>query len=526
MERWIFLSGMMGSGKSTVAVEVARRLDAEAIDLDARLVARIGKSIAEIFRDEGEVAFRQLEAEELERLLDEEAPKVVALGGGTVLRSESRARLLRRGVLVTLTAPAAELVRRVAGNAERPLLARGETVRVIEGLLAERASVYAECHAAIATAGRSVEAIAADVLSVAARPPVPVCLGARTYRVEIGGGLLGELRAHVAAYLPAKVVMVTDEHVLSPWGERAEAEVRAAGREVVRVVLTPGEEHKRIGAVEQIWDAALQAQVDRDAAVLAVGGGVVGDLAGFAAATLLRGVRFAQCPTSLLAMVDASVGGKTGFDRDQGKNLVGAFHQPEVVLCDVETLTTLPDAELAAGLAEVVKSAWLDGEEAVAALERDADALSRRDPTALEAAIRRSVSLKAQIVAEDERESGRRAVLNLGHTVGHAIEAAREYRGIRHGEAVALGMIAAFRVSASQGDAEAAAHEERVRALLARLGLPTDLGAWIEEGTLDWMAHDKKRRGGKVRFVVPGRPGQVELVPLSVADIRRAMEQR
>ncbi|MEC7518281.1 MAG: 3-dehydroquinate synthase [Myxococcota bacterium] len=523
MDRWIFLSGMMGSGKSTVALEVARRAGAEAVDLDARIVAAAGKSIPEIFQAEGEAGFRARESEALERLLAERGPKVVALGGGTVLRAESRRRLLDRGVLLTLSASAEELARRVEGNADRPLLSRGETVRVVEALLAEREGVYAECHATVPTTDRDPGAIADEALRIAARPPIPVPLGTRTYRVEVGRGLLAGLHAHVAARLPGAVVLVTDENVRAPWAERAAEEVRAAGRALTTVVLTPGEEHKRIAAVERIWDAALEARIDRSGAVLAVGGGVVGDLAGFAAATLLRGIRFAQCPTSLLAMVDASVGGKTGFDRDQGKNLVGAFHQPELVLCDVDTLETLPDEEISAGLAEVVKAAWIDGEAAVAALEADADALVGRDPEALERAIRRSVTLKARVVAEDEREAGRRAVLNLGHTVGHAIEAARGYRGIRHGEAVALGMVAAFRVAGALGDADAVARGERVKALLSRLRLPIDLDAWLVDGTLDWMAHDKKRAGGRVRFVVPAAPGEVSLVPLAVERVAEAV---
>src|SRR5690606_13141961 len=254
--------------------------------------------------------------------------------------------------------------------------------------------------------------------------PIAVALGPRTYQVRIGRGVLSELPAELAA-LGGAVVIVADENVEEPW---ARPIARAIAPRAT-ITLAPGEENKTLAAVERIWDGALEAGVDRGALVLAVGGGVVGDLAGFAASTLLRGVRFAQVPTSLLAMVDSSVGGKTGFDRPQGKNLVGTFHQPRFVLCDVDTLSTLPDAELRAGLAEVVKSAWIDGEASVRALEQDAERLLARDGEALERAVRMSVALKADVVASDEHESGRRMVLNLGHTLGHAIEAARGYAG-------------------------------------------------------------------------------------------------
>lgn len=520
MDGWIFLSGMMGSGKSTVARAVGARLGVAPQDLDARIEARVGRAIREVFRSRGEEAFRRLEAEEVQRLLATGRPTVVALGGGTVTRRETRRALLRHGTLITLEAPVAELARRTAGDTGRPLLESGEAKGVLARLLEERAAAYAECHAAIDTAGRTPEAIADEVGAVARRRALVVPLGRRTYRVDVGAGLLEGIGERLARHVEGALVLVTDENVDAPWARAVASHVEAAGRRVVRVVLTPGEPHKTIGAVERIWDAALDAGVDRGAAVLAVGGGVPGDLAGFAAATLLRGVGFAQVPTSLLAMVDASVGGKTGFDRAQGKNLVGAFHQPRFVSCDVETLSTLPDEELSAGLAEVVKAAWLDSEDAVAALERDVDAVRAREPAAVERAIRRAIRLKADVVAEDEREAGRRMVLNLGHTVGHGIEAARGYEGIRHGEAVSLGLMAAFRVAAGLGDAEAEAHGARCAALLERCGLPTDLDAHLDERALAFVGADKKRAGDRVRFVVPGPPGRVERVPLTPERIR------
>ena len=281
--------------------------------------------------------------------------------------------------------------------------------------------------------------------------------------------------------------------------------------------------HKNVTSVEQIWDTALEAEVDRRAILIGVGGGVIGDLTGFAASTLLRGVALGQVPTTLLAMVDSSVGGKTGFNRPRGKNLVGTFHQPKFVLCDVETLSTLPGEERIAGLAEVVKSAWLDSEESVAMLERDAEALTAGDADATIRAVRMSIRLKSRIVHEDEQESGRRMLLNLGHTVGHGLEAASEYRGIRHGEGVALGMIAAMHVAHRLGRGRSE-ETERLTRLLGKLGLPTNLDERLNKRALGFIGSDKKRRGDSIYFVIPRLPGQTEVELLSLDEVRGALE--
>jgi len=288
------------------------------------------------------------------------------------------------------------------------------------------------------------------------------------------------------------------------------------------VEIPSGEVHKTIETVTRIWDAALEAGVDRGAVMVGIGGGVVGDLTAFAASTLLRGVALGQVPTTLLSMVDSSVGGKTGFNRPRGKNLVGTFYQPRFVLCDVETLSTLPVAERTAGLAEVVKSAWLDGEASVKALEADADALAAGDEDALVRAIRMSVRLKARVVREDEREAGTRMLLNLGHTVGHGLEAAAGYEGLRHGEAVALGMVAAFRLGRHLGRARAQSGERLVQ-LMAALRLPVDLDAHLSDRALEFVTSDKKMKGGKVQFVIPGEPGDTAIVPLAPEEIRAAV---
>jgi 3-dehydroquinate synthase len=295
-----------------------------------------------------------------------------------------------------------------------------------------------------------------------------------------------------------------------------------AAKPPIEVKLQGDEAHKTIGSVERIWDAALAAGVDRRAIVIGIGGGVVGDLSAFAASTLLRGVALGQVPTTLLSMVDSSVGGKTGFNRPRGKNLVGTFYQPKFVLCDVDTLSTLPREERIAGLAEAVKSAWLDGESSVAQLEEDAEALLAGDADATIRAVRMSIQLKSRIVHEDERESGRRMLLNLGHTVGHGLEAASDYRGIRHGEGVALGMIAAMRVAHALGRGRSA-ETERLTSLLERLGLPTNLDERLNKRALEFIGSDKKRRGDAIHFVIPRLPGETEIELVDLDRVREAL---
>ncbi len=510
----------MGSGKSTVATILAARLRVEAVDLDHLIEARAGASVETIFAREGELGFRRLEGEALERI--EGVDLVVALGGGAVTERATRHRLLDEGLLITLTAPLETLVKRASESARgRPLLG-GSPVQALRRILEARAGAYAECHASLSTEGLTPNEVAEAVAEVARDAPVVVPLGERTYRVEIGRGVRTRLKDRVFEAAEGGVVLVSDGDAERPWPREAAEALSSAGRPPVEVRLEAGEVHKNIGTVERIWDAALDAGVDRRAIVVGVGGGVVGDLAGFAASTLLRGVALGQLPTTLLSMVDSSVGGKTGFNRAHGKNLVGTFYQPSFVLCDVETLSTLPDEDRRAGLAEVVKSAWIDGDASVAMLERDADALADGDADATIRAVRMSVRLKSRIVREDEREAGTRMLLNLGHTIGHCLEAADNYRGVRHGEGVALGMVAALRVGAATGHASAQS-TLRLERLLERMKLPVDLDRRLDERVLSFLSADKKMRGEKVRFVIPGEPGETRIESMTLADVKRAV---
>ena len=333
-------------------------------------------------------------------------------------------------------------------------------------------------------------------------------LGARSYPILIGAGLLGDAPL-LAKTLRAREVMLVSSVTVAPlWAPRLRAGL--ADFRVAECVLPDGESYKTLDTVSRVFDALVAARLHRDCAVLALGGGVVGDIAGFAAACYQRGVDLVQLPTTLLAQVDSSVGGKTGVDHPGGKNLIGAFHQPVAVLTDTDTLGTLPDRELRAGLAEVIKYGLIRDEPFLAWLESNLERLLARDPGALAHAIRRSCECKAAIVERDEREQGERALLNLGHTFGHAIETAAGYGAWLHGEAVAAGMAMAADLSRRLGWLERA-DVERVRSLLARAGLPVDPPRLGRARALELMSMDKKVAGGRIRLVLLERVGAARL---------------
>lgn len=515
----VYLSGPMGAGKSTVAGTVAEQLGTRAIDLDDRVEELAGRPISEIFGERGESAFRELEKTALQTLPSEAG--VVSLGGGTVVDDETRQTLLRDGILITLRADPEVLASRVGDGEGRPLLG-DDPAGNLERLLKSRAAAYAEAHAILDTGALDANEVAAEIVAVRNRAPIVVPLGLRSYCVEVGRGVRHRVGLRANEYSDGEAIVVFDGGPDRPWPAEAIRDLSLAAKPPIEVRLPGDEAHKNVSSVEQVWDAALEAEVDRRAIIVGVGGGVIGDLAAFAASTLLRGVALGQIPTTLLAMVDSSVGGKTGFNRPRGKNLVGSFYQPKFVLCDVDTLSTLPSDERIAGLAEAVKSAWLDSEESVAMLERDAEALLAGDAEATIRAVRMSIRLKSRIVHEDELESGRRMLLNLGHTVGHGLEAASDYKGIRHGEGVALGMLAAMRVADQLGRGRRE-ETERLTQLLARLGLPTDLERRLNSRALEFIGSDKKRRGNRIHFVIPRLPGQTDVELLGLDEVRDAL---
>ena len=352
---------------------------------------------------------------------------------------------------------------------------------------------------------------------------VQVELGERRYRIRIGRGLLDDAGA-LAALAPGRhVLVVTDANVAPHYLARVENAL--SGKTRRSLVLPAGEQEKTLDRFTEVMAALAALGASRDATVVALGGGVVGDLAGFAAACWMRGVRFVQLPTTLLAMVDSSVGGKTAVDLPQGKNLVGAFHQPAAVVADTATLDTLPDRQFCAGLAEVVKYGAIADPGFFAWLEANAEPLMARNPDALAHAIATSCTHKAGIVARDETEQGERMLLNFGHTFGHAIETEQGYGGLLHGEAIAVGMVLAARLSADLGRA-AWSDTARLAALLERLGLPVAIPAGLSgDALLARMRLDKKAVSGALRLILWSGLGHAEVVTdVPDADIRGVLD--
>lgn len=521
MRRPLLLNGFMATGKSTVGRLVAERAGVPFVDLDAVVEQQAGAGVAEIFRDEGEAAFRARERAALERLLEEDAPRVVALGGGALVERGLRLRALDRALVVTLEAPADEIVRRAKSQRARPLLGASNPAARVAELLELRRAAYAEAAARIGTAGQTPDAVAARVLETWRRDPIAVAAGERSYAVEIGARVAAA-RALELVGGASLCVIVSDSNVAPLYAAELEAAVAAGGGRVASVVIEAGEEHKTLATLEQIWEGARGAGADRRSVFMALGGGVVSDLTGFAAATWMRGVRWAALPTTLLAMVDASVGGKTAIDLGDAKNCVGAFWQPGGVVCDVAFSASEGQRGYTSALAEVVKTALVGDTELFGVLEAEVERVRAREPDIVLELVRRSVRVKARVVGEDERESGARTALNLGHTVGHALEASAQYRGLSHGEAVSLGLVAALALGERLGVTPSALRR-RVEGLLEALGLPVAIGEQPLGEASRLIGQDKKRAGGALRFVVVRAVGDVDALDLGLAELRRAV---
>lgn len=507
--RPLLLNGFMGTGKSTVGRLLAERANAEFIDLDTELERRTGSSVREIFARQGEPAFRALEADVLREILDRPLARVIALGGGALLARERRLHALQRAVVVTLQASTDEILRRLAGDSTRPLLDTPEPAARVAELLEARAASYAEAHARLDTTGRTPAELAERLLELWRRDPIAVAAGAESYSVEVThGDLTVRLGERLRSLTPTRVVCVSDRNVDAVHGSLRQELVNASGVAHATVLLEPGEEHKSLDALAPIYQAALDLGADRKSALLGLGGGVVTDITGFAAATWMRGVPWLAAPSTLLAMVDASVGGKTAVDFGPAKNCVGAFWQPSGVVCDVALLMTEPERGYVSALSEVIKTGLIGDPALLELVEKEQQRILRRDPQLLVEMLRRCVAVKAGVVSRDPRERGERAHLNLGHTLGHAMEAYAGYGQLTHGEAISLGLVAALRLGTrlghTPGDLTA-----RIEHLLKQLGLPTDLVEHRLPQASSLLGHDKKRAGERVRFVFARNVGDV-----------------
>ncbi|MBO8125868.1 MAG: 3-dehydroquinate synthase [Firmicutes bacterium] len=520
----IVLVGFMGAGKSTIGKALAELLHRPFVDTDELIVEKAGLSIPEVFAQRGEAAFRELEAAVIQEAAQREGA-VIAVGGGSVTRVESLMNLRQKGVLVHLAPPFELILPRIMSDPERPMAALGE--EGLRRLYQERAQWYnlADYEFSYGAEDSPAE-VAKRIASLLARDSLTFTVKAKTrsYSYLLGSDFTFQTElANLRRATSAKALLVTDTTVGELYGAEVSQILSGLGWQVKVVSFPSGEGAKNLQSVEAIWEAGFDFGLDRKSVIFALGGGVIGDLAGFAAATFMRGIPFVILPTTLLAMVDSSVGGKTGVNHRRGKNLVGAFHQPWGVYAALKTLGTLDDRNLAAGWAEVVKSALIGDPAYYHHLASSKPSL--RDVEHQAEAIFRSAKVKASIVARDEHEAGLRKQLNLGHTLGHGLEQALGYGTWLHGEAVSVGLVSEAWIAGKLGLAKPELANE-LAALLAHYGLPV---SWPEGLELDAVMApillDKKNTGGRITLLLVVRPGQIQEVALSQRDYRNLLAE-
>lgn len=508
----IILVGMMGAGKTTVGKLLAKQLGKHFIDSDEEIQRRTGVTIPHIFDVEGEAGFRSRESCVIQELLEGDNI-VLATGGGAILSPQNRAAMKRHGIVVYLKSSVHDLWQRTRHDHNRPLLQTENPRAKLQELHDLRDPLYTEAADVIIHTGKQSVQLLLEKLqhrledmeqiteNEGAMQTLKVGLAERSYPIHIGSRLLERIEL-LLPHIPRKRAIVVSNTTVAPlYLEKLSDGLNAHGVRVESVILPDGEQYKSGESLNTIYDALLTARSERGTPLIALGGGVIGDITGYAAATYLRGVPFIQIPTTLLSQVDSSVGGKTGINHPLGKNMIGAFYQPQVVLADTSTLNTLPDKELRAGIAEVIKYGLIRDLPFLEWLEANIDKLLARDTGALQYAIARSCQNKAEVVGNDERESGERALLNLGHTFGHAIENGMGYGVWLHGEAVAAGTIMAADLSQRMGWLSAQ-DVARVRKLFERSGLPVISPKLGAEKYLNLMGLDKKVADGKIRFVL------------------------
>ncbi len=534
--RSIALVGLMGAGKTSIGRRLAARLGLPFRDADTEIELAAGCTIPEIFDRYGEPAFRDGERRVIRRLLAGD-PMVVAFGGGAFMDPDTRAIAREEAVTVWLRCSLPTLVRRVATRDNRPLLANGDAEGTLRRLMDIRHPVYAEADVIVDCGDEVPDQTTARVLeALSAWKParrLSVMLETTHYDVVIGDNLLARAGALLAPRLPQKrAVVVTDEQVARLHLPTLMAGLAETAIAATHIVVPAGEASKNLDTWASVVDQLLEARVERRTAVIALGGGVVGDLAGFAAATTLRGLPFVQIPTTLLSQVDSSVGGKTGVNTRRGKNLVGAFYQPRMVLADTSTLATLPPRELRAGYAEIAKAGLIGDAAFFDWCENNGAGVVGGDRDIQAEAIKRACAFKAAVVGEDEREekpNDGRALLNLGHTFGHALEAEYGYDGgLLHGEGVGVGLGLAFKLSARLGHCSQA-DADRVVSHIASVGMAADLRMlnrrFSAETLIGHMRRDKKMRDGALHFVLTRGIGQTftsaDVPPQAVTDLLR-----
>jgi shikimate kinase / 3-dehydroquinate synthase len=499
----IYLYGPPGSGKSTLGRSLAQALDIPFVDLDEVIEQGAGKPIPQIFAEAGEAQFRQHELAALQSAA-RQPMRVIALGGGALLNHLARTIAEQSGQILCLQANFECLLARVqAKDGERPLLA-GDPAARLHALLHVRGEHYHDFPLQMDTSIGDLPGLTA--LAQQRLGAFRVRGMGSAYDVRIEAGRIDRVGEHLRTRgMNGPVVVVCDRHLAELYQDRVIDSLERGGFAASAIVMEPGEENKTLETVQMVWDGFIRAGVERSSTVIALGGGVVGDLTGFAAATFLRGVNWVNLPTSLLAMVDSSLGGKTGIDLPQAKNLVGAFYPPRLVLADPLVLESLPERELRGGLAEVVKHGVIGDPELFDLCALGLEAVRQN----LDRIVRQGMGVKLRVIEADPYEKGLRQALNLGHTIGHGVEITSDFN-ISHGEAVAIGTAAEARLAEQMGLAQPGL-EAQISTVLRGLGLPVDIPPLLsKERIVQAMQLDKKKAAGQIRFALPVRVGEVQ----------------
>jgi len=509
LKPYIFLYGPSGSGKTRIGRILARNLNLSFIDLDERIESGSLLSIPEIFSEELESGFRVRETEALRDSLAGGA-KVLALGGGALTTTENREIVEETGQVIVLRAPYETLISRInQDETERPLLT-GDSAKKLRNLLDQRKSHYLSFPTQVDTHEKDPDEVAWEIQVISGRFYLRGMESEKTpgYDVRIQGNqldLLGNIMKDQRLLGP--IAVVSDEVVGQIYLSRVLTSLEKAGYAAESISIPAGENYKTLKTVSNLWDMFISSNIERSSTIVALGGGVIGDLSGFAAATFNRGVPWVVVPTSLLAMVDASIGGKTGADLPEGKNLIGSFYPPRLVLTDPDVLNTLPEVEFNNGLAEVVKHGFIGDSKLISSCNEEIYGNPRVN---LSEIVRRAMAVKIKFIEEDPYERGSRAALNFGHTVGHGIELASSFQ-IRHGEAVAIGMVTETILAERIGLADKGLADEIANTLRIQK-LPVSIPAGIDsESAVNAIRMDKKKSGGKIRFALPADIGDIRI---------------
>lgn len=520
MDKHIFFTGFMASGKSRVGRALAERMNRPYVDTDAIIVERTGKTISEIFEQNGEVFFRKMERDIVKEFAESKTPHIISLGGGALTQSENLDVIRKNGIIIRLWAKPEVLSQRIGRKNTRPLLANlsdEKRLEKIKVMLKEREQNYAHADFSVESSDEYTEDHVIErilyILNFWNCHALDVCpsSGGR-YPIFIGKNIIfetGVLLESLKLSPTHDFLICTDTNIAKVQAKTLkDLRVSAANAPVFKFLA--GEKYKTLHSLNQLYSFLLHRGYTRKSCLLQFSGGVVGDMAGFGAATYQRGIPFIQFPTTLLSMVDSSVGGKVAVNHAEGKNMIGAFYQPRAVVCDMAVLSTLPQTEYLAGLAEIVKYGVIYDEEFFAYMEQNIEKIKAHDFDVLKHLIYRSCSIKANVVGIDEKESGLRAILNYGHTFGHAIENLTHYETFTHGIAVSLGMRVAMRAAVLLNKANAQ-DELRQNNLLDALGFPKFYNANVD-AAWDAMAVDKKAEKGSRVYILPIKIGKVEKV--------------